>query len=44
VVPEWNLVIARTNGAKKDGSVSTPANVNEIWSGFFNQLAEALAP
>jgi len=44
VVPEWNLVIARTNGAKKDGSVSTPANVNEIWSGFFSQLAEALAP
>ena len=44
VVPEWNLVIARTNDGKKDGSANTPANVDEIWSGFFSQLAEAITP
>ena len=42
VVPEWNLVIARTNGGRKDGSANTPANVDEIWSGFFSRLAEAV--
>jgi CubicO group peptidase (beta-lactamase class C family) len=44
VVPEWNLVLARTNGGRKDGSANTPANVNEVWSGFFSRLAEAVAP
>ncbi len=44
VVPEWSMVIARTNGARKDGSTGTPANVDEIWSGFFSRLTEALAP
>ena len=43
VVPEWNIVIARTNGGRKDGSANTPANVDEIWSGFFSRLAEAVA-
>ena len=44
VVPEWRMVIARTNGARKDGSVGTPANVDEIWSEFFSRLAEAIMP
>jgi CubicO group peptidase (beta-lactamase class C family) len=44
VVPEWNLVVARTNGGRKDGSTNTPSNVNEIWSGFFGRLAEAIGP
>ena len=44
VVPEWRLVLARTNGGRKDGSANTPANVDEIWSGFFSRLAEALKP
>jgi hypothetical protein len=43
VVPEWNMVIARTNGARKDGSAGRPANVDEIWSGFFTRLGEAVA-
>jgi len=44
VVPEWNMVIARTNGGREDGSANSPGNVDEIWSGFFSRLAEALAP
>ena len=44
VVPEWSLVVTRTNGGKKDGSANSPPNVDEIWSGFFSRLAEALAP
>ena len=44
VVPEWRMVIARTNGARKDGSVGTPANVDDIWSEFFSRLAEAIMP
>ena len=43
VIPEWRMVIARTNGGKKDGSANSPANVDEIWSGFFSRLAEAVA-
>lgn len=27
---------------RKDGSTGTPANVDEIWSGFFSRLAEAI--
>jgi len=42
VVPEWNLVLARTNGGRKDGSANTPAKVDEIWSGFFGRLASAI--
>jgi CubicO group peptidase (beta-lactamase class C family) len=42
VVPEWNMVVARTNGGKKEGSANSPPNVNEIWSGFFARLAEGL--
>jgi CubicO group peptidase (beta-lactamase class C family) len=44
VIPEWKMVVARTNGPKKDGSTGSPANVDEIWSGFFVRLAEAVAP
>lgn len=44
VVPEWNMVIARTNGPRKGGSVGTPANINEIWNDFFGLLAEAVIP
>ena len=43
VVPEWNMVIARTNGARKGGGTNTPPNVDEIWSGFFTRLGEAVA-
>ena len=42
VVPEWRMVIARVNGPGKNGSVGAPANVDEIWSGFFTRLARAL--
>ncbi len=38
------MVIARTNGGRKDGSANSPGNVDEIWSRFFSRLAEALAP
>jgi CubicO group peptidase (beta-lactamase class C family) len=41
VVPDWNMVIARTDGARKGGGTNTPPNVDEIWSGFFSRLAEA---
>ncbi|MHB0954974.1 MAG: serine hydrolase domain-containing protein [Pirellulaceae bacterium] len=44
VVPEWDMVIARTNAGRQDGSVNTPANVDEIWSRFFGQLAESILP
>ena len=44
VVPEWNLVVTRTNGGGKDGAANRPPNVDEIWSGFFARLAEAVAP
>ena len=42
VVPEWNMVIARTNGGKEDGSTNTPTSVDGIWSEFFSRLATAL--
>jgi CubicO group peptidase (beta-lactamase class C family) len=42
IIPEWNMVIARTNGGKEDGSKNTPANVDEIWSEFFMRFAAAL--
>ena len=44
VVPEWNMVVTRTNGGRKDGAANCPPNVDEIWSGFFARLAEAIAP
>jgi CubicO group peptidase (beta-lactamase class C family) len=44
VVPEWNMVITRTNGPCNDGSANYPANVDEIWSGFFERLATAIDP
>ncbi len=44
VVPEWNLVIARTNGPRNDGSANSPPNGDEIWNGFFDRMAEAIAP
>jgi len=40
VVPEWNLVITRTNGGRADGTANRPPNVDEIWSGFFARLAQ----
>ena len=42
VVPEWNLVLARTNGGRKDGSRNTPAKVDEVWNGFLGRLASAI--
>ena len=44
VVPEWNMVVTRTNGGRKDGAANRPPNVDEIWSGFFARLAQAVAP
>lgn len=44
VVPEWNLVLTRTNGGRKDGTANRPPNVDEIWSGFFRRLGESLGP
>lgn len=44
VVPEWNMVVTRTNGGRKDGAANRPPNVDEIWSGFFARVAEAVAP
>jgi CubicO group peptidase (beta-lactamase class C family) len=44
VIPAWQMVVARTNGARKDGSVGTPDNVDEVWNGFFKRLAEAVSP
>jgi len=43
VVPEWKVVIARTNGGRTGGSANTPPDVDEIWSRFFSRLAEAVA-
>jgi CubicO group peptidase (beta-lactamase class C family) len=42
VVPDWNVVIARTNGPRPDGSTSSPPNVDEIWDAFLGKLGEAL--
>jgi CubicO group peptidase (beta-lactamase class C family) len=42
VIPDWNVVIARTNGPRADGSTSSPPNVDEIWSAFLGRLGEAL--
>jgi CubicO group peptidase (beta-lactamase class C family) len=44
VIPEWSMVIARTNGGRNDGSANSPANVDEIWNGFFARLAQAVSP
>ena len=33
----------KLSAASCDGSANTPANVAEIWSGFFSRLAEAVA-
>ena len=44
VVPEWNMVVTRSNGGRKDGAANRPSNVDEIWSGFLARLAEAVAP
>ena len=43
VVPEWNMVVTRTNGGRKDGAANRPPNVDEIWAGFFARLAEAIS-
>lgn len=42
VIPEWDMVISRTNGHTADKRVSTPPNVDGIWSGFFGKLSEAV--
>ena len=43
VIPEWDMVIARTNGHTSDKRVSTPPKVDELWSGFFSELSAAVA-
>ncbi|MCC6445561.1 MAG: hypothetical protein IT210_19160 [Armatimonadetes bacterium] len=43
VVPEWNMVIARTNGQRPDGSANTPGNRDELWSRFLALLGEGIA-
>lgn len=30
VVPEWNMVVTRTNGGRKDGTANCPPNVDEM--------------
>jgi CubicO group peptidase (beta-lactamase class C family) len=44
VVPEWNLVIARTNGPGKGGGRNSPPNLDEVWNNFLGKLAKALPP
>jgi hypothetical protein len=34
VVPEWNMVVTRTNGGRKDGAANRPPNVDDIWSDY----------
>lgn len=41
VVPEWNMVIARTNGGRPDGRPNSPENIDAIWNEFFKDLAGA---
>lgn len=43
VVPEWKMVIARTNGSRKNGAANSPPNVNDVWSGFFERLSPGVA-
>jgi CubicO group peptidase (beta-lactamase class C family) len=42
VVPEWSMVIARTNGGTPSGAPNTPPNIDEIWSGFLGRLGRAV--
>lgn len=44
VVPQRNMVIARTNGGKKKGGANTPPNVDEVCKGFSGRLAEFKVP
>jgi hypothetical protein len=44
VVPEWNMVIARTNTGKVEGVANTPPNIDAIWSDFFTRLDAAFRP
>ncbi|MBI2299190.1 MAG: beta-lactamase family protein [Armatimonadetes bacterium] len=43
VVPEWGVVVTRTNGGRPDGSANTPADIDRIWSAFLGQLGSAFA-
>src|SRR5687768_3545526 len=42
VIPEWDMVIARTNGRTAQNRVGTPPNVDAIWNTFFGKLGEAM--
>ena len=44
VVPEWGVVIARTNGGREDGSANTPPEVDEVWNRFLRRLGKAIRP
>jgi len=42
VVPEWDMVIARTNDGRADGSANRPPDIDEVWNAFLGQVGEAL--
>jgi CubicO group peptidase (beta-lactamase class C family) len=42
VVPEWDMVIARTNGGRPDRGANTPPDIDAIWSAFLGQVGAAL--
>jgi hypothetical protein len=42
VVPEWNRVIARTNGPGKGGSRNSPETSDEVWNGFLARVGAAV--
>lgn len=43
VIPQWRLVVARTNGPRQDGRANSPENIEEIWNAFLRRVGEALA-
>jgi hypothetical protein len=43
IVPEWNLVIARTNGPGKGSGANSPENIDEVWNAFLSNMGKALS-
>jgi CubicO group peptidase (beta-lactamase class C family) len=42
VVPEWEMVIARTNGGRPGGGANSPANIDKVWNAFLGRLGRAV--
>lgn len=42
VIPAWDIVIARTNAPRPDGSTSSPPNVDAVWNTFLGSLGRTL--